>query len=268
MDSSIGSTVVSVDTLRDAVKYGPRFGVSPRTISELGKALDYHARTGFSPVLINKAYFGPDNLPYKFLKETVRHERIHALHLKTPNHPFIKNAIAESPSIYDSVFRGQVRMGEWAMHSSKGPKGLNAESVRLMAREDAGKVAGIYEELYAGDKKLLESERLAFANQDSKTFFRAAESAGLKLPQKAGVIPPVSKALTAAAHEPVIEALHHGGWAQKIRKLLTSFGSGWQGLDITRTLRLLDTSHTANALTSLSKSIHTRAGARAMSKAL
>jgi hypothetical protein len=234
-DTFTAAAIHEVGRFRDIAAKVPLSEQARRTLSQL---YEYHEQTGFAPIIANSGKLA--ELSPEQRRWVIRHERIHALDYANSDHPFLAAKRKEVGGLRGAFFKASMDEMELANRRAWPPAA--PEAIRQAAQERASTLDYIYQSQpmeKTQHARMLSSETLAYGHQSSKTFFREARAAGLPLPQiRKPAAAPAASTLAASAHVPAIEGLSHGtqmtkagSMAARMRKMLTRFGSGWQGED-------------------------------------
>lgn len=239
--------------------------VAKRLRSEIGNARVWSRMTGFSPVmaiygehpemteaLINHEFIHSLHMRY------ADHEKFGA---------FFSKKVQETGSIAQEAYGSYMAVnkasgkamakfqgiaavpGLTELGTFMGSKAVGAQygqQAAQLAEEVARKGSQAEPLLKWSAKHITESERLAWhfmRPERYASFMDEAEKAGMLTPRlanrvmdvartggKAGMLKLVEEGVLSKAHVPLIEGLKHGNTASVLRKIFTSFGSGWQGL--------------------------------------
>lgn len=169
--------------------------LSEQTRATLQELYDYNSRTGFKPIIANPEKF--DRLPSWQQRTSIRHERIHALDYAFEDHRFVAKKLKEVGGLKKAFLK--------ASRNELTQYGLPPDQIEKAAREQASRLEFLYRTQpmeRAAHARMLRSETLAYGHQDSKTFFREARAAGIRVPQIAEKRPaPVRAAVMKEAAE-------------------------------------------------------------------
>lgn len=180
-DSSYAREIATHLSKQSKITTFHRRGQIRRSIDELNKAAEWSDRTGFDLVILNSSK------KRDVRRQLIRHERIHSLEGRYPNHPFIKSEIANAPELETSI---------------------------KSALKDPAKAKGALNFYTSQDQTTQVSEKLAWGRQADQTFFSRAKAGGLELPQLAG------------AHPPIVDRVPHGSRIPKAGSLKQLMQSG------------------------------------------
>lgn len=133
-------------------------------------------------------------------RETVIHEMIHASHISDRTNPFFQEELSKTPKLSQIFGR-----------EDKYTRKYYADIFNMTPKSER--------------RFMVETERLAFSHQHDLGLLRRASELGIAthMTRASHTAPGRSKSL--------IQGLRDSGFACHMRKILSRFGSGWQGLD-------------------------------------
>lgn len=157
-------------------------------IADLEAAKAWSERTGFNAVLLS------EDLPQDMVRSSIRHERIHSLHGRSPNHPFFREKLSKTPELRDAIHSVYSRPGSPHLREEVNALRKNlptltaerAEKTRAALNNPLDPVVNRMSKLYSeAGSSVIDKERLAFSNMYNPQIMREMREGGVTFPSQA-----------------------------------------------------------------------------------